>query len=612
MELDPELIPHVNEASRLNNLDPGLLRALISGESSNNPGVTSPAGAAGLTQLMPGAAKGIDPYDPVQAIYRGADILNANLTKAEKLKADGRSINPVEYALKEYFGGPEGPQWGPKTAAYPSYIASRYQAGAPVSPVAALAAAGTKSPGVADGDNGQPYSLPAQFAQERAAAQRPQNGAPMDGLDQLAAAGQPQQPPPPMSDGVMRLAQAGIPSDDELLKGLQEVAPLFQKPQGAPQAAPMAQAAPVAQPAPQPGAAPAGGIPSVSPVPLADPSKAMYSPDLIPHLMTFPDGVAIAGQLSKFAEQGFQLNKDGTLSPIKGGPHDPSVQWQAKAGEAAGGKLQTIGPGGVAPMAGSADSAAIQAGTVDRTKPYDVEPGKTHVVPPLPGETALASTAGAAPGSGMAPLSAVAAPGGGTAISGAPSNDTTKGFNDALGKLGDEANAARRGLYEAGLLKQKLHAIGTSGPLTEKLGDIAALGTQLGVPADTLKRFSLPDGATVQQANALALGLLGEVLKAQFPNRITNTDIAVFKPSASNPNLLQEATDFLIDKSVVPKFKRDIARYGSAVDADMPQTPQHLQRHLNKWDNENPYENFAASKPRLNWNPTTNKLEQMQ
>ena len=33
----------------------------------------------------------------------------------------------------------------------------------------------------------------------------------------------------------------------------------------------------------------------------------------------------IAGQIQKFAEQGFQLNRDGTLSPIAGGPHDPRV-----------------------------------------------------------------------------------------------------------------------------------------------------------------------------------------------------------------------------------------------------------------------------------------------
>src|SRR5206468_12493903 len=124
---------------------------------------------------------GIDnPYDPVQGIYGGARILNDALTNAEQIKANGRDISPVDYALKTYFGGNEGPKWGPLTAAYPGKIAARYQAlqgqgNAQPSGVDQLAAVGTKSPGIADGDNGQPYVVPAQYAEERA-AQGPQSG----------------------------------------------------------------------------------------------------------------------------------------------------------------------------------------------------------------------------------------------------------------------------------------------------------------------------------------------------------------------------------------------------------------------------------------------------
>src|SRR4051812_41227424 len=98
---DPELVPHVEEAARLNNLDPMLLRALLSGESSNNPNATSEKGAGGIAQIMPDTAKkyGIaDPYDPVQGIYGGAKILGDALGNAERLKQSGRDIHPVDYA----------------------------------------------------------------------------------------------------------------------------------------------------------------------------------------------------------------------------------------------------------------------------------------------------------------------------------------------------------------------------------------------------------------------------------------------------------------------------------------------------------------------------------
>src|SRR4051794_13249968 len=129
MVLDPQLEPHVEEAARLNNLDPMLLRALLSGESSSNPNTPdSPKGAGGIAQIMPDTAKryGIaDPHDPVQGIYGGAKILNDALTGAEQQRQAGRDINPVDYALRTYFAGDEGPGWGPKTAAYPSYIAGK-------------------------------------------------------------------------------------------------------------------------------------------------------------------------------------------------------------------------------------------------------------------------------------------------------------------------------------------------------------------------------------------------------------------------------------------------------------------------------------------------------
>jgi hypothetical protein len=112
--LDPELDPHFEEAGRLNNVDPLLLKAIAMGESSGR--VNQPhAGAMGLMHIMPGTARDygiVNPYDPVQAIYGGARILHDALTKAEGLKASGRDIDPAEYALKILCRRPERGEMG--------------------------------------------------------------------------------------------------------------------------------------------------------------------------------------------------------------------------------------------------------------------------------------------------------------------------------------------------------------------------------------------------------------------------------------------------------------------------------------------------------------------
>ncbi|HVY97627.1 MAG TPA: lytic transglycosylase domain-containing protein [Solirubrobacterales bacterium] len=81
-------------------LDPALLAGLIKAESGFDPNAGSPAGAQGLTQLMPETANSLgvtNPLDPEQAIEGGARLLHEHLEKF-----DGNA----ELALAAYNAGP--------------------------------------------------------------------------------------------------------------------------------------------------------------------------------------------------------------------------------------------------------------------------------------------------------------------------------------------------------------------------------------------------------------------------------------------------------------------------------------------------------------------------
>src|SRR5918992_1493938 len=90
----------ITAAARKHGIDPALLAGLVRQESNFDPTAGSPAGARGLTQLMPATAAGLgvtDVTDPVQALDGGARYLK------QQLDAFGGDITK---ALAAYNAGP--------------------------------------------------------------------------------------------------------------------------------------------------------------------------------------------------------------------------------------------------------------------------------------------------------------------------------------------------------------------------------------------------------------------------------------------------------------------------------------------------------------------------
>ncbi len=94
----PQVAPAINAAAAGAGVDSRLLAALVWTESTFNQAAISPAGAIGLTQLMPGTAAGlgVDPYDPVQNLQGGARYLRIQLER----------FGRIDLALAAYNAGP--------------------------------------------------------------------------------------------------------------------------------------------------------------------------------------------------------------------------------------------------------------------------------------------------------------------------------------------------------------------------------------------------------------------------------------------------------------------------------------------------------------------------
>ncbi len=91
---------HVAALAARYDLSPALIEALVWQESRWNPAATSPKGAHGLAQLMPGTARqlGVDPADPAANLEGGARYLR------QQLDTFGGDL---EQALAAYNAGPK-------------------------------------------------------------------------------------------------------------------------------------------------------------------------------------------------------------------------------------------------------------------------------------------------------------------------------------------------------------------------------------------------------------------------------------------------------------------------------------------------------------------------
>lgn len=96
-------------AARANGIPVPVFLRLVGVESGWKPGVISSAGAIGLTQLMPGTARGLgvtDPFDPRQNLDGGARYLKAMLDKFGRMDLALAAYNAGPGAVEQHGGIP--------------------------------------------------------------------------------------------------------------------------------------------------------------------------------------------------------------------------------------------------------------------------------------------------------------------------------------------------------------------------------------------------------------------------------------------------------------------------------------------------------------------------
>lgn len=126
-ELDPPFRRALAQAAARHGLDEKLLQALVAVESGFRPRAVSPAGAAGLTQLMPRTARDLgveDRFDPVENLRGGAEYLARQLLKFQDVRLALAAFNAGPARVERLGRVPEIPE----TEAYVDLVLSCYLA----------------------------------------------------------------------------------------------------------------------------------------------------------------------------------------------------------------------------------------------------------------------------------------------------------------------------------------------------------------------------------------------------------------------------------------------------------------------------------------------------
>ena len=623
MPVDPTLDPLFDAAAKQYDIDPNLLRSVALQESGANPAISnSPQGAEGIMQFLPATAKEMgvqDPYDPAQAIPGAARYLGQGLARGEALRAQGQDVDPAAYAVMYYHGGPDTAQWGPKTQAYVQSVAGRYgnlaPAAAPSGPpggagggsnVPALAANGADqslppdlvrlaAAGVSDvgpGGGAAPVLAPSQYAQtpQQYAGQMMRQVSPS-----AAAAGgpvpAPAQNPAQVASGAPAGPSAGVApeiaqmSDEDLINGITSGKLVMRPSAPAPAAT---------------GTTPPAVAPAASPGPAGQGNAAISVPQMIDDYnfySSFPGGLAFAQQIYKglqeTAPQGYQLNRDGSLS-LRPGYEQQSAELAGTtaAAKAAAEQTQARITAAVAPQRTRAGEGVVYP------PGSPLAPGGSLSPLPAPGTTPPATAAAGGGGttpSGGAPGVLTATAGGGASIAGTPPPQSTETFYKKFEQLGDAADAARSGLQLADQLHDRLNALPSTGPLAPGKGELSAALSQFGVTPQQLQSFGLPAPGATESADKLSIDLLSDILHRTFPGgRITNADIQTMMPTVARAATPMAANDYLINSVLKPRLQRDVDRYTAVV--DLPQndpTLASLPSKLNRWD-LGPQNTYAA------------------
>ena len=100
--------PLIRQAEARYRLPPRLLQALVWQESRFNPMAISPAGAAGLAQLMPATARslGVNPRDPKANLDGGARYLAQQYQRFRSWRLALAAYNAGPEAVEKYGGVP--------------------------------------------------------------------------------------------------------------------------------------------------------------------------------------------------------------------------------------------------------------------------------------------------------------------------------------------------------------------------------------------------------------------------------------------------------------------------------------------------------------------------